>query len=237
MVDHVGTVFLPGDTIHNLNKSEKTGKIIIGPGLRQESETIIVSKPGILRHKEPNMYWIDSYQKRYVPVKGEQVLGVVTVKAGDVFRVDVGGSEQATLSYLSFEGATKRNRPDVKVGDIVFARLLVANKDMEPELICIDGAGRSSGMGVIGRDRGFMFTCSLNLIRKILSPGCILLKTLGNGNRFEITVGMNGRVWIHGRSVVDTIMVANAISAAEFMDNNQIRAMCSKLADRFVDVE
>lgn len=64
MVDHVGTLFLPGDTIHNLNKSEKTGKLIIGPGLRQESETIIVSKPGLLRHKEPNMYWIDSHQKR-----------------------------------------------------------------------------------------------------------------------------------------------------------------------------
>lgn len=64
MVDYVGTLFLPGDTINNLNKSEKTGKIILGPGLRQESETIIVSKPGILRHKEPNVYWIDSHQKR-----------------------------------------------------------------------------------------------------------------------------------------------------------------------------
>lgn len=38
-------------------------------------------------------------------------------KVGDVFRVDVGGSGLATLSYLAFEGATKRNRPDVKVGN------------------------------------------------------------------------------------------------------------------------
>lgn len=53
-----------------------------------------------------------------------------------------------------------------QVGDIVYARLLVANKDMEPELVCIDGGGRSSGMGVIGRDGGFLHTCSLNLIRK-----------------------------------------------------------------------
>ena len=36
-------------------------------------------------------------------------------KAGDVFRVDVGANELATLSYLAFESATKRNRPDVKV--------------------------------------------------------------------------------------------------------------------------
>jgi exosome complex component RRP40 len=33
----------------------------------------------------------------------------------------------------------------------------VANKDMEPELVCIDSHGRSGGLGVIGRDGGLMF--------------------------------------------------------------------------------
>ena len=54
--------------------------------------------------------------QQYVPVKGESVVGIVTTKSGDVFKVDVGGSEQASLSYLAFEGATKRNRPNVQVG-------------------------------------------------------------------------------------------------------------------------
>ena len=44
------------------------------------------------------------------------MIGIVTTKSGDVFKVDVGGSEQASLSYLAFEGATKRNRPNVQVG-------------------------------------------------------------------------------------------------------------------------
>ena len=57
--------------------------------------------------------WYDKFQ--YVPVRGEFVLGIVTNKAGDTFRVDIGANEIASLSYLSFEGATKRNRPDVKV--------------------------------------------------------------------------------------------------------------------------
>ena len=52
---------------------------------------------------------------QYVPVRGESVIGIVTNKGGDVFRVDIGGSEMGSLSYLTFEGATKRNRPDVKV--------------------------------------------------------------------------------------------------------------------------
>lgn len=40
---------------------------------------------------------------------------MVLFKAGDIFRIDIGTSEPASLSYLAFEGATKRNRPDVKV--------------------------------------------------------------------------------------------------------------------------
>ena len=56
------------------------------------------------------------------------MLGIVTGKGGDIFRLDVGASETASLSYLAFEGATKKNRPDVQIGDIVFAKFLVAHK-------------------------------------------------------------------------------------------------------------
>lgn len=52
---------------------------------------------------------------QYVPVKGDSVIGVVTARSGDIFKVDCGASEQASLSYLAFEGATKRNRPNVQV--------------------------------------------------------------------------------------------------------------------------
>ena len=52
---------------------------------------------------------------QYAAARGDNVLGIITSKAGDIFKVDIGTSEQASLSYLAFEGATKRNRPDVKV--------------------------------------------------------------------------------------------------------------------------
>lgn len=52
-----------------------------------------------------------------------------------------------------------------QVGDLIFGKLLAANKDLEAELVCIDGLGRSSGMGVI-RNGGFMFQTSLYLAKK-----------------------------------------------------------------------
>ena len=53
-----------------------------------------------------------------------------------------------------------------QIGDLLYCKFLVANKDMEPELVCIDSLGRSSGLGVIGRDGGLLFHTNLSLIRK-----------------------------------------------------------------------
>ena len=66
----IGSTVLPGDIVQELKQSEVSGKTILGPGLRKDSNThtgedsIVVCKPGILRHKHPNVYWIDSHQKR-----------------------------------------------------------------------------------------------------------------------------------------------------------------------------
>lgn len=48
---------------------------------------------------------------------------------------------------------------------------------------------------------------------------------------FELAAGMNGRLWIKARSPKQTIFIANAIYASEYMLNEQIKAMCSKLGN------
>jgi len=62
---HVGDVVLPGDEIHiDADNSDDKPSTVIGPGLSQNFETIIASKPGVVRFREPAVYWVDSYQKR-----------------------------------------------------------------------------------------------------------------------------------------------------------------------------
>lgn len=53
-------------------------------------------------------------------------------------RVDISAPFLARLSLLSFEGAYKKNLPKVNVGDLVFARVTAADKDLDPELSCVD---------------------------------------------------------------------------------------------------
>uniref|UniRef100_A0A8C5TFB4 Exosome complex component RRP40 n=1 Tax=Malurus cyaneus samueli TaxID=2593467 RepID=A0A8C5TFB4_9PASS len=192
---------------------------------------LLVTKCGLLRHRPAGggAFWVDSQQKRYVPVKGDHVIGIVTAKAGDVFRLDVGGSEPASLSYLAFEGATKRNRPNVQVGDLIYGQFLVANKDMEPEMVCIDSSGKSSGMGIIGQD-GFLFKVSLGLIRKLLAPKCEIIQELSQLYPFELVLGMNGRIWVKAKTVQQTLIIVNILEACEYMSAEQRKQALAKLS-------
>jgi exosome complex RNA-binding protein Rrp4 len=53
---------------------------------------------------------------KYVPIAQENVIGTIVGRAGvDGWRVDIGGAHQANLDGLAFEGATKRNKPNLKV--------------------------------------------------------------------------------------------------------------------------
>ncbi|XP_012055894.1 PREDICTED: exosome complex component RRP40 [Atta cephalotes] len=229
----VGDVVMPGDSLTNITSFKKENKnekeiVILGPGLRREDDAVLICKAGVLRKREPAVYYVDSYQKRYIPSRGENIVGIVTQKSGDIYKVDIGGSEQATLSYLAFEGATKKNRPDIQIGDLVYGKLLVASKDMEPELVCVDSHGKENELGMLSSD-GMMFTCSLSLIRKLLNPECPLFRLLGRNQAYELAAGMNGRIWIKARSIQETIAVANAILAAEFMVPSEMQKLCSKI--------
>ena len=221
---------MPGEDV---SRDSKAG-LVVGPGLRKgEGEKILVTRPGILRLRninEKEVCWVDCHSKRYVATRGENVIGVVLAKIGDIFRVDIGTAEPASLSYLAFEGATKRNRPNVSVGDIVYAKLLVASSYTESELVCVDSYGKKAGLGVL-MGGGFMFSVSLNLVRKLLSTDCCLLNKLGETAPFEVAVGMNGRIWLRARSVKETMVLAQALQAGELMTNTEIVTMCDKLSD------
>lgn len=69
--DKVGQILVPGDefccgaedTIP-LSARVQPEKVVCGPGLRRSADRLQVCKSGVLRHKEPNVFWMDSQQKR-----------------------------------------------------------------------------------------------------------------------------------------------------------------------------
>ena len=47
------------------------------------------------------------------------MIGIIVGRAMDEYRVDIGGAHIAMMSTITFEGATQRNKPDLKVWTMV----------------------------------------------------------------------------------------------------------------------
>ncbi|KAI0747455.1 hypothetical protein BC629DRAFT_1610031 [Irpex lacteus] len=119
-------------------------------------------RPGLLQVS--NLWWIESNARRYAPTAQESVVGVVISRSGEGWRVDIGAAHMAsldgTLDGLVFEGATKRNRSNLKVDSVIYAQVSLAHKDMEQELECLDAQTRKAGE--FGELKGGLLTRSLH---------------------------------------------------------------------------
>eukprot|EP01135_Chromosphaera_perkinsii_P002171 Nk52_evm6s218 gene=Nk52_evmTU6s218 len=233
----LGRVLGAEDGVSDRVEEGKVGAkgVRIGPGVVQESDhELMAAKAGILKSKKgatASRVWIDSRQRRYIAVKEEAVIGIITEKlGGENYRVDIGTSSSAVLMGLSFEGATRKNRPMLQVGDCVYARICLADPDLEPELTCVGASGKSDGLGELSG--GYLFECSSLLARRLLFPRCAVLDFLGKHIGFELTIGLNGRVWVKSNSHAETIVICNAIQYSEFMSQKKTESLVKLLIEK-----
>jgi len=96
---------------------------------------------GIFRYRPPNSYWIEPQCKRYIPKLNDQIVGIIEDRGGDFYKINIFSGSIALLNRLAFEGATKRNKPEMKKGDVVYCRVSLAHKDIDTELTCLSASG------------------------------------------------------------------------------------------------
>ncbi|SPO00169.1 related to protein involved in ribosomal RNA processing, component of the exosome complex responsible [Cephalotrichum gorgonifer] len=212
---------LPGDEIdESLIPQHPKNPLRIGPGLRlvPPSDLIPTLAGALLTDKKKNSIWVEQSAGRYLPNVGDLVIGAVTRSAAELYHVSLSDyAATATLPHLSFELATKKTKPNLNAGALVYARVTLANKHMDPELECVSQAtGKADGLGpLVG---GMVFKISLGMSRRLLmnksveEGKVVVLEELENGGlAFETAVGRNGRVWVNSEDVATVIAVGKAI--------------------------
>lgn len=248
-----GEAVFPGDRI--TFGPEAPAVVVLGVGvLREGGGAVFASKAGIVRfERERARLWVDAEQKRYVPVLDDHVVGLVSDKQSEEYRIDLGGASTASLPVLAFDGATRKNRPNLQIGALVYARVVLAHKDMEPELSCAAPPGVvpkdwMTGQSLFGELKGgTVFTRGLSDCRSLIAdgaPGAELLASLGEHVPFEVAVGCNGRIWLNAPTIGDVIALQGAICRAldapatehpriisETMQSAQHRRRITKVAD------
>ena len=161
------------------------------------------------------------------------MIGIVVEKTSEYYKVDICGSQRAILPALAFEGATKRSRPFLKIGAVVYARVLIANKDMSPELTCISPKYNKdwvTGQAIFSElQDGYQFEVPVPLCKLLLEDNCHVLYLLGRSVSFELAIGFNGRVWIKSKSCKLSIILSNAIINSYGMEKDKITVMVQQM--------
>ena len=196
-------IFLPGDQV-STNQVPTSHTRKIGHGLKQEpdSNDFTATIGGLLdvdyRRKTAQ---IAIPEARYIPKAGDLVIAQVRLSTMDYFHLYINAySPQAVLPQLAFEGATKKTRPQLKSNDLVYAKVVSAQKNMEIELSCVNpstGKAEPDGLGPL--TGGMVFEVSLGLAERLLKKnGVVAMEELGSRLQggFEIAVGKNGKVWV-----------------------------------------
>ncbi len=154
------------------------------------------------------------------------VVGTIVEKHAETYRVDIGLSQHAVLPALAFEGATKRNKPNLDVGSLIYCRVRVANKHMEVELTCQsplfkkDWVTKDSMFGELSG--GYVFNVSSQLARALLEDDSLVLNALGRHFPFEIAIGANGRVWINSGTPMHSVILSNVIIKSETLQGDAL---------------
>uniref|UniRef100_A0A0P4WFD9 Ribosomal RNA-processing protein 40 n=3 Tax=Scylla TaxID=6760 RepID=A0A0P4WFD9_SCYOL len=226
-------VVLPGDKVLQLDSEDCMKEIFLGPGLRRHENNVYATRSGPLKKTTQNIYYIDNYQRRYIPLKGQFVVGIVYKKKGDNYIIDIGGSEYALLSLLCFENAPKKARKEMRPGELVFGQLLVAERDMEPELVCLDVCNDAVGIGPLP-EGGLMFTVPLHVTREILDPQNTLLKKISSLVECTVVVGSNGRVWVLAQEQRHMLAIMNCLKMLEVMSKHEAEQNVYRYFNRFL---
>jgi len=218
----VGQVVLPGDEF-----KVPEFDVVLGPGLKltkvEGEKKICVCKAGILARKNrPVTYMVHLKTRNYEKFKKDDIVAINKQKAkGDFFTCEVGTRERANLSRLGFEGATKRFRPDLQVGDCVYGRVIDLPKDYPMEITCVNPSGKSHGLGQL--EGGHVFQVPIHFVRTLrtASKNNNLMLKIGKLVPCETAVGANGLIWVKAKNELMTILVAQLIQALTRVNYNQ----------------
>jgi exosome complex component RRP40 len=215
-------IYLPGDQIPP-DQLPTSHKRKLGPGIHSPSpDTYISTLAGPLQVDfKRKTASISTPTARYTPRTGDLVIAQVRVSSTDFFHVIISPyGTQAILPQLAFEGATKKTRPQLKSGDLVYAKVVFAQRNMDIELSCVNpstGKAEPDGLGPLSG--GMVFDVSAGLAERMLRrEGCEFLEELGGKitGGFEICVGRNGRVWIDsGGGVRGVIAVGRCLKEVD----------------------
>jgi exosome complex component RRP40 len=168
----------------------------------------------------------------YSPRVDDFVIGTIVHKAGEYYKLDIGTYTYGVLPSIEFEGATKKTKPNLVVGDAVFCRVMKVNKFDSPTLTCISQYSTknwASGESFFGHLKdGNIFSFDKSYAGELYKPDNFTLNRLSDVCSYEIAAAHNGKLWINSTSPQNIVRVYQIIMSSFRSNKETIESLIHK---------
>lgn len=237
---------LPGDGIitnHNLNSSDSSSTPQLATGVEYQpiDQIYTTTQCGQLRQSNDipstsgssgTTLWVETNTRRYNWHVNDYIIGTIVEKNVESYKVDVGNGQYGSLSTIAFDGATVHNCPKLHIGDLIYCRVGNVNSYLTPELTCCVLDNKRdwvTGEAMFGPlTGGMVVNLSSKFVHQLLQNDNPVLNILGKKIKFDITIGMNGVVWVNSESVRHTIIIINTLSKVDAVPNIDVATMVDR---------
>jgi len=141
------------------------------------------------------------------------VIGTVVQRFPEIYNVDINAPSMAELNSIEFEGATKKNKPNLTVGTAIFCRILAI--DTKIRLTCISPLHKKAWttkeafFGPL--DNGWIEQFPIRFVRNLMGSRQDILQKIGEHIAFDVQLGFNGRVWFNAKRREDVVFVRSVL--------------------------
>ena len=140
------------------------------------------------------------------------------------------------MNSKDFEGASKKTKPNINLGDLVFARILKVNKFDAPILSCIsqyDVKNWASGESFFGNlKNGMVFDFPIKYASLFISSDNYVLNRLNDVLSFEIVFGHNGKMWVNSEEDKNIMKLHKILEKSVEMEKEEIEKIIN---DTFIN--
>ena len=185
-------IVVPGETI------VKGRDFLPGDGTRREDEDIVANKFGLSEISE-RLVKVIPLSGAYIPRKGNSVIGQIMDITFNGWLIDIGCAGSGFLSLMEVPQYINKDEMAeyLNFGDLVQAKIIGVKSKGIDLTIKIRGLGKLSG--------GMVTKVNPNKVPRVIGKEGSMVNVIKSKTDCDISVGQNGLVWIHGKTIDDEV--------------------------------
>ena len=218
-------IILPGEVFQS-STSLKIKKNIIKQ-LDSSSNQYISLNTGYVESKEnesgESINRFISINETYFARPEDRVIGIIINKKMDSYELDIKSCKKALLNNLAFEGATKKSKPNLLNGDLIFCRVEKETTYMTTILTCTSNTNKkewSSGESLFGQLKNGLEINIPLFFAYYLSRNTLFFDQIKQRITIEVVIGINGILWIKTKNNKNMLLLESFFNQAPHININ-----------------